>query len=162
VDRNPYSPPKADSEGADVSRSANERGLASRSPGEYVLLASLAGSWVFWAYLWLFGTIKFQGSSVGAVALLLGFLGAAAISFWLILRRRLSGAILCSVFYGVQIVSVTRSSGESVGINSLPTINIWIYGDEASPVNLNLIALILLVLSLVLCSVYRHKRADAA
>ena len=162
LDRNPYAPPKADPGTAGSPVLANTPAGGLRSPGEYVLLASLAGSWVFWAYLWTLGTIEFRESRAGAIALLLCFLGVAAISFWLILRRRLVGAALCSLFYGVQLVSATLPSGENVGFNSLPTINIRIFGDDASPVNLNLVALILFVLSLVLCAAYRQRRVDAA
>jgi len=162
LDRNQFTPPNTDRVAPNATDCGSTRDVGPRSPGEYVLLVSLAGAWVFWAYLWAFGTIEFRGSSAGALVLLLGFLGTAAISFWFILQRRLIGAILCALFYGVQLVSVTLSSGENVGMNSLPTINIWIYGDEASPVNLNVVALILFVFSLVLCTVYRRRRADAA
>lgn len=125
-----------------------------------MLLTSLVGSFVFWAYLWMFGSIQLKGSSAAAIALLLGFLGVGAVAFWFIYRRRLTGAILCSVFYGVQVVSARLVTGENIGFNSLPTIEFRIYGDEASPVNLNLVALILFVLSLLLCSVYRQERRE--
>lgn len=161
MDRNPYAPPTAAAGAIDTAHSGSVRVGRTRSPGEYVLLASLAGTWMFWAYHLTFGAITIRGSNSVAIALLLGMLVVAAISFWLIFQQRLIGALLCALFYGAQLVSFTLSSGVVVGMNSLPTINIRIGGDQASPVSLNLVALVLFVFSLALCAAYYQRRTDA-
>jgi hypothetical protein len=129
-----------------------------RPPGKYLILASLVGSLAFWGYLILFGTLRIVGSeTIGWIQIAI-FLGLGALALWLLIRRRLVGALLCAVFYGVQVISVTFRSGYKFEFNSLPTIYLRIYGDAQTPTKLNVVSLILFLLSIGLWVVYRQAR----
>jgi hypothetical protein len=70
----------------------------------------------------------------------------------------MAGAVLSTLFYGIQIINVTLPSGEFVGFNSLPAVYFRIYGERDAPINLNIVALILFMAALVLWMNYGRGR----
>jgi hypothetical protein len=107
------------------------------------------------------GTLQLEGGHL-AVALVVAGVSIGALAFVLIVMRRTMGAILCVVFYGIQIFSVALPSGAKWGFNSLPTIYFRIYGDRDFPTNINFAALLIFCLSLALWASYRQREADDA
>ena len=129
-----------------------------RSPGEYVVLASLAGSLAFWGYLVFSGSWRFEGNELVAITLILFALALGVLAFWLLIRKRMEGAVLSTVFYGIQVLNVTLPSGGFVGFNSLPTLYFRLYGEADAPINLNIVSLILFVVALLLWMNYPNGR----
>ncbi len=145
---NPYAPPNADPGSSDPERVDAQRS-SPRSIGEYLILGSLVGSLLYLVYLVASGSIRLEGSRTLAIAIVSTFGALGLLSLWLVARRRISGAIACIVFYGGQVIS------GQIGFNSLPTVYFRILGDQDSPININIVALIFFVLSIVLWQVYR-------
>jgi glucan phosphoethanolaminetransferase (alkaline phosphatase superfamily) len=131
-----------------------------RLPAEYLLLTSLVASLAFWGFIICFGAPIFSGDQTVARIQVAVLLSLAAISLWQLWRRRLAGVVLCAVFYGAQLVSVTLRSGRYIGFNSLPTIYYRIYGEAKAPINLNLVSLVLFIFSVLLWVVYRRTIVD--
>lgn len=129
-----------------------------RSPAEYIILASLVGSLAFWGYNFAFRTLTVTGKEIAVLLAIAIFLGLGALALWFLIRKRLAGAVLSVIFYGVQVLSITMPNGEKFEFTSLPTINIWIFGEKETPVNLNVVALILYLLSIGLWFKYKQAR----
>ena len=136
------------------------QGAASRSIGEYIVLTSLAASLLFWGYLIAFGTLTFDGSPALARLQILIFLSLGAVALVLLWRRKILGAWLSLVFYGIQVIRVVLPSGSKIEFNSLPFVSFRVYGleDEGASVSLNLVALLLFVFSWILLVMYRKSR----
>jgi hypothetical protein len=115
---------------------------------------------VFWISIVFFGPLKLHLSQFGHAALLLGFvgLGLGVLALWLLLLRRFAGAVICMVFYGIQLISVTLPSGERIGFNSLPTVYYRVYGSSDAPISLNVVSLVLFAFSIALWTAYRQRR----
>jgi hypothetical protein len=145
---NPYAPPSAEP-GSSEAELADSQRLASRSVGEFLILGSLICSLLYLGYLTAVGSLGLAGNRPVAIAIVASFVVLGLVSLWLVARRRTSGAIACMVFYGAQIIS-----GE-IGFNSLPTVYFRILGDNDSPTNLNIVALVLFIFSAVLWQLYR-------
>ena len=127
-----------------------------RPPGEYLVLACLCGSLAYCGYLALTGTLRLEGGMLAATLVVAGLV-IGALAFILIIKRRTAGAVLCTVFYGLQILSVALPSGAKWGFNTLPTIYYRIYGEKEFPTNLNVVSLLLFGLSVLLWVSYRRR-----
>ncbi len=127
-----------------------------RPPGEYLVLACLGGSFALCGYEALTGSLQLEGGSFAAVLFIAG-LTIGAIAFVLITIGREMGAVLCAIFYGLQILTVALPSGAKWGFNSLPAVYYRIYGDRDFPINVNVVALLLFGLSIALWSSYRQR-----
>jgi hypothetical protein len=109
----------------------------------------------------LTGTLQLEGGNL-AVTLVAVSLAVGALALLLIIMRRTVGAIVCMVFYGLQIFSVALPSGSKWGFNSLPTMYWRIHGDKNFPTNLNVVALVIFCLSLALWVSYRQRDGHEA
>jgi len=127
-----------------------------RPPGEYLVLACLGGSLAFCGYQALTGSLQLEGGSFATALFIVG-LTIGALAFVLIVLRRKAGALLCAIFYGLQILTVALPSGAKWGFNSLPAFYYRIYGDREFPTNLNVVALLLFGLSIALWATYRQR-----
>ena len=132
-----------------------------RPPGEYIVLACLGGSLAFCGYQALTGTLQLEGGNL-AVTLVAAWLAVGALALLLIIMRRTLGAIVCMVFYGLQIFSVALPSGSKWGFNSLPTIYWRLHGDKNFPTNLNVVAVVIFCLSVALWVSYRQRDVHEA
>jgi hypothetical protein len=143
-----------------------------RTPAEHILIASFVSSIAFMGYLAIFGTWKRTGpehlwASQGAVALwlvlVISFVALGVTAFVLLLKRRALGAALTTLFYGVQVVSVTLPSGWKFEFVTLPTIYFRVHGTKDAPTSINVLALVLVLLSAALWWVnLEAKRSSTA
>jgi len=131
-----------------------------RPPGEYLILTCLGGSLVLCGYEASAGSLHLEGHLAAALVLVGAAIGALA--FVLIIMQRTLGAILCVIFYGLQLFSVTLPSRSQWGLNFQPTIYIRLYGDKSAPTTLNFVAALLFGLSLALLASYRERKAAVA
>jgi hypothetical protein len=143
-----------------------------RTPAEYVLIASFFGSIAFMGYLTIFGAWHRTGpehlwATLGARILWLGlvtsFVALGVAAFALLLKRSTFGAALTTLFYGMQLVSVTRPSGWKFEFVTLPTVYFRVHGTSEAPVSINVLALVLVLLSAALWwQNLEAKRSSAA
>src|SRR4051812_21584175 len=116
---------------------------------EIILLASLAGCALFWAWALVFGSITFRYGTLLPLAVLLMAATLGVSGFWYLSKRRSVGAALCAIFYSIQAVKVITQSGDTVGVYMTPTIYYRLNTEVAPSVSLNVVAITLLILSLV-------------
>jgi hypothetical protein len=128
-----------------------------RVPAEYVILSSFVAAALFWGWLILFGSWRTYGSGYLAAILAVGFLAIGVSACWLVIKRRVAGAWLCALFYGIQVLSFPLPVGAPFKFTSLPTIHFRLNSDPVAPVSLNVLALILLIVSLALVVHYRER-----
>jgi hypothetical protein len=126
-----------------------------RPPGEYLVLTCLGGSLAFCAYQALTGSLQLEGGHF-ATSLFVAGLTIGALAFIFVIIGRKAGAVLCAIFYGLQILTVALPSGAKWGFTALPAFYCRIYGDKDSPINLNVVALLLFGLSIALWASYRR------
>lgn len=153
LDHNPYAPPDSD-----PGSSAQEPVDAIlRSPGEYVVLGGLIASLLFVGYEIATGMKEVLRFNPASIALLVAFVGTGVVAFWLVARRRIAGAITSLVFYGVQLIKLTFSSGDMWVFRSLPTLYFDIWSSENVSLSLSAVAVVLFVFSLILLQIYRAR-----
>jgi hypothetical protein len=128
-----------------------------RPLGEYIILASLVVSLAFLGHLVFFGSWHFSGIRYLATIQIVLFVGLGAFALWLLALKRIVGAVLCVAFYGIQLFSITLSSGWKIDFHSLPTLFFRLNGDKQALINLNTVSLVFFLLSLGLLSSYRER-----
>ena len=125
------------------------------------MLASIVSLALFWLWASLFGTITLIGSPTPAG---LVFISYAVLGLFALLRlwqRSSVGALACIAFYSLQLVSFEFASGGKFDFSG-PTILYRLNSDASRPVNLNVIALVLLILSLIVWRRLRDAELSAA
>jgi hypothetical protein len=125
-----------------------------RSPGEYIVLASLVGSLAYCGYQALAGELRLEGGIV-AISLIAIGLAIGSIAVVLIALRHPTGALVGAGFYGLQLLKVTLPSGAKWYFNSLPAFYYRIAGDKEFPISLNITAIFLFGLCVLLWQSYR-------
>lgn len=129
---------------------------------EYVLLGAFAAQMVFMLYLAAFGTWGGTANAIYLGFLTLAILVLAVAAAKLIVQRRPAGALLCMVFYVAQVLQWSGEQGSYWSFQFFPTITIRLTGDGLPRVELNLLALALLVVAIVAWRARRDIDASAA
>ena len=129
-----------------------------RSPGEYIVLASLVGSLAYCGYQVLTGELRLEGGIVAGTLVAAG-LAIGSLSIVLIALRRSAGALVGALFYGLQLLKVTLPSGAKWYFNSLPAFYYRIAGDKEFPISINIVAILLGGLCILLWQSYRTAGA---
>jgi hypothetical protein len=133
-----------------------------RVPAEYTIIASFGAMALFWAWLVLFGSWRTYGNSSAAAVLLCAFFGLGAAACWLVLKRKIAGAWLCVILYGIQVLTFPLPVGAPFNFHSLPTLYFRLNGNPAAPVSVNALGLVLFIVSLVLLAHYREQGGSAS
>ena len=126
-------------------------------PAETTIIASFWAIVLFWAWLALAGSWRTYGNRYLAWVLVLAFLGIGAAACWLLLKRRVAGAWLCVVFYGMQVLTFPLPIGAPFDFHPLPTIYYRLVGDPSAPISINVVGLVLFIVSLVVLAHYRGQ-----
>lgn len=117
---------------------------------EWVLIAAIGAQFLFMGFLGLFGSWTVDpDSSALVVAVLFGLpavLGIGAVL--LLLRRNPLGAFLSMLLHALQLVQWTFDNGASFNFSFFPTVTLRLGPDKVHPVEINLLAVLLTLLSL--------------
>lgn len=105
---------------------------------------------------------QFYGPEIFGIALLGGLLALGCAATWHLCRGSSIGEKFCAVFYLIQVVDVGFTDGSSIGAIWGLAINFRLNSDATAPVNLNVTAVLFLVLSLVAMGNRRIQRLEAA
>jgi len=104
---------------------------------------------------------QFFGPVIAGVAVLGCLVALGCAAAWHLFRDNSIGEKLCALFYGIQIVDVGFTDGSSIGATWGLAVNFRLNSDASAPVNVNITAVIFLVLCLVAMGNRRFKGIEA-
>jgi hypothetical protein len=116
---------------------------------ERILLTAIAAQFLFMAYLLVFG--HWSGDATVAQGIVLFAIPAAlgVASIILIFRRNPLGLFCCTILHALQLLQWTFENGARFNFSFFPTVTWRLNADLRHPVELNLLAVVLTLLSII-------------
>ena len=160
-DTNPYRVSPGSQVEIQASAQMSAKPRSSRSPVEWIVLASLVVSLLSLVLTAMIDVRPLIGSGAIGVVSHIGFVIFGISSLCALWLRSAGGPVVAMIFYGIQVFRVTfLPSGFGFHFVSVPTLFIRLVRDPTVHVDVNTVAVILLLLSVRVWREYADEKSD--